>query len=531
MKREDTKCRILVVDDTEENLDILLATLGAEYEVSVAMDGKTALQCADDVMPDLILLDIMMPEMDGYDVCRALKANRATQDIPVIFLTALSAEAAEEVGLSLGAIDYITKPFSPALVKARVGNHVALRRSQLDIIRQRDQLEIAYENLRTLEKMRDDLVHLVVHDLRTPLTGILGYLGLALSDPNAGSSVSRDECLSRAMQSANRLADMVTSVLDVSRLESGKMPLNYADCDLRELTDAVVKRLASMTQLRKVTVVSPAAPPRSHCDSEVIQRVIQNLLGNALKFTPPDGSITITIVPEEQWIRLIVADNGPGIPPQYHKKVFEKFGQVEMRKEGQPSTGLGLAFCKLAVEAHGGGIQLVSEPGRGTEFHVLLPVAIPVESAAAAGSSGRPESSGSMGEDIRQKEIGVLLVDDERGVTDSIKRYLEKNTRWSVTAINNPEHVVRAALDEKPGLIILDIDMPRLSGTDISVELKRFPSLKKAVIVFLTGLMRPEEAGKSGFGKSGNYPVIAKGLPMAKLLDALTTLLGDSQPA
>lgn len=528
MKPQDTRAKVLVVDDTETNIDILVCALGDEFEVSVAMDGKTALQCVAEVMPDLILLDIMMPEMDGYEVCRRLKADKAARDIPVIFLTAFSLDSAEETGLSLGAIDYVTKPFNPALVKARVRNHVALRRSQLDTIRQRDHLETAYQSLRELEKMRDDLVNLVVHDMRSPLMSILGYLELALVAKAEGPGLTREEFVRRSMDSARRLSDMVTSLLDVSRLEAGQMPLKCADCDIRELAEAVVKRLGGLAEGRNLSVKSPNTPALSHCDPEIIQRVVQNLLGNALKFTPVEGSITIEIAPEEQWTRFSVTDTGPGIPREHHDKVFQKFGQVAMRNDGQPSTGLGLTFCRLAVEAHGGSIQMDSEPGRGTAFHVRLPIASQA-GAAQAGAEGpdRTESPKAAREQVLQQELRILLVDDERSVTDSVKRYLEHHTRWPVTAINNPEQAIRAALDLEPSLIVLDVDMPRMMGTDISEELKRFPSLSKTPVVFFTGLVRAEEVGASGFRKKGNYPLIPKGLPMARLLDVLVSLLSS----
>lgn len=517
MNSQAVRGKILVVDDTEANIDILLATLGPEYEVSVAMDGNTALQSAVELMPDLILLDIMMPEMDGYEVCRRLKADKATRDIPVIFLTAFSADSAEETGLSIGAIDYINKPFNPALVRARVRNHVELRRSQLDTIRQRDQLEAAYRRLQDLEKMRDDLVHLIVHDMRSPLASMGTYIELVRSGKPDSPGFNRDDCLRHSMESANTLSEMVTSLLDVSRLESGKMPLNRADCDIRELTESAVERLGGLVASRNVSVDLPTEPVLFHGDREVIQRVIQNLLGNALKFTSPEGCVRINVIPEHQWIRLSVADTGPGIPREYHEKVFQKFGQVEMKEQGQPSTGLGLTFCKLAVEAHGGSIQLESEPGSGTIFHVRLPVTIQAGVAQTTAKAGE--------EDLLQEKIEVFVVDEELSVTDSMKRYLESNTRWSVTGTNRPGHAIRVAMERKPGLILLDADMPQVSGPEISEELKHFPGLNRSVVVFFTGLIRPEETGESGIRLKGDYPIIAKGLPMAKVLDTLVTLL------
>ena len=395
--RRDT---ILIVDDLVANTDVLLAALADTYDVSVIQDGPTALAALATVKPDLILLDIMMPGMDGYEVCTQLQANPGTRDIPVIFLTALSEDSDEEKGLNLGAAEYITKPFNPALVKARVRNHLALRHTRIEVVRQRDQVEVALQKLRKLEQQRDDLVHMIVHDLRGPLTGMVGYLDMLARDKANAPNFERDLCA--AQKSTKALCDMVSALLDVSRLETGLMPLRCEASDVGQLTHLAIERLGALTYGRRISVQLPGLPTlvfgnpahtgqfgerrqhipehliMAHCDPTITGRILQNLLDNALKFTSSEGSIQITIVPEDSCVRLCIADNGPGIAPEYHEKVFQKFCQVETRAVGsRRSTGLGLAFCKLAVEAQGGSIRLESRPGRGATFHVRLPLAIP----------------------------------------------------------------------------------------------------------------------------------------------------------
>jgi signal transduction histidine kinase len=373
--RRDT---ILIVDDLVANTEVLLAALADTYDVSVIQDGPTALAALATVKPDLILLDIVMPGLDGYEVCTRLQANPDTRDIPVIFLTAMAEDNDEEKGLNLGAVDYITKPFNPALVKARVRNHLALRHARIEVVRQRDQVEVALQKLRKLEQQRDDLVHMIVHDLRSPLTGLTCYLDLLyqdlLSPEKANATDLNDLCA--AQKTTRELCDMVSALLDVSRLETGQMPLYCAASDVGQLTHLALERLGALTHGRRVSVHLPDAPVWAQCDPTITGRILQNLLGNALKFTPPDGCIQITIVSEESGVCLSITDTGPGIPAEYHEKVFQKFGQVAARKDWQrSSTGLGLTFCKLAVEAQGGRIQLESEPGRGTTFHLRLPLA------------------------------------------------------------------------------------------------------------------------------------------------------------
>jgi signal transduction histidine kinase len=364
---------ILVVEDIPANIDILLSLLAGEYVVSVALDGPGALESVTSEPPDLILLDIMMPGMDGYEVCARLKANPATREIPIIFMTALHEDVDEENGLRMGAVDFITKPYNPAIVRARVHNHMALRRAQVEVTKQRDELEAAYRNLSELEKLRDGLVHMVVHDMRTPLSAMNLFFGML--SPEWTSTPIFKKMLPNMKAQCDELCGMVTSVLDVSRLESCQMPVHPEAIDLGSLAHTVLARMGGLAREHQVSIHTPVQPVIARCDRELIDRILQNLLTNALKFTPKSGCIRIDLTAEEKWACLSIADTGPGIPAAYHQKVFEKFGQVEARKEGQsPSSGLGLTFCKLAVEANQGTIQLESEPGRGSTFHLRLPL-------------------------------------------------------------------------------------------------------------------------------------------------------------
>jgi signal transduction histidine kinase len=355
------------------NIDILLEALADEYSVSVALDGRNALNSVVSVKPDLILLDVMMPEMDGYEVCAKLKESAVTRDIPVIFLTALNEDDDEEKGLQLGAVDYITKPFNPGLVKARVRNHLALRHARLDAMRQKDQTEDAYRKLHELERLRDDLVHMVVHDMRSPLM-VIGFFLSQLS-PEEVNQPDFQDSLRMTREISQELCEMVSTLLDVSRLESGQMPLHREAVNLEVLAKSILKRMGGLTQAHQVSVHAPAAPVVALCAPDITGRILQNLLGNALKFTPESGCIRIEMAQEDAYARISISDTGPGIPPEYHEKVFQKFGQVEVRKDGQRrSTGLGLTFCKLAAESQGGSIQLESQPGQGATFHVRLPL-------------------------------------------------------------------------------------------------------------------------------------------------------------
>jgi len=275
-------------------------------------------------------------------------------------------------------VDYVTKPFQFEEVNARVSTHLELQR-------QRRKLKENYEQLRRLEEFRDNLVHMIVHDLRNPLAGISGFLDLALDLGKETLTENGLEYLQTAMRSTAEVMDLVNAVLDVSKMEAGEMRLHLAECDLVRIAADLMSGMQSLKEAREMILDAPPAPLTVVADGGLILRVIQNLLGNALKFTPSDGWIRLGIEPDESHVRVTVRDNGPGIPPEYHGRIFEKFGQVEARANRQKySTGLGLTFCKLAVEAHDGSIGVESEVGKGSTFWFVLPKEGPAHEAKTA---------------------------------------------------------------------------------------------------------------------------------------------------
>jgi len=365
---------VLIVDDAATNIDLLVDLLAPDYELFIATDGPSALEIAKTQELSIILLDVMMPGMDGYEVCKRLKDSPATQTIPVIFLTAMSEDSSESHGLELGAVDYITKPFNPALVKARVQTHLALFRSANDLRTERNRLAEAYINLQRLEKLRDNLVQMIVHDLRSPLSGIYGNIDLAIEFLKSNNQEGI-EFLKSAKEAAQDLNEMVSTVLDYSRLEAGAMPVCKSPIDLVELASTAVARLRNWKgEKRNIGVHTSSGSLIANCDPALTERVIVNLVSNALKFTPAQGSIDVSISLSDGFACIEVADTGYGIPSEFHKKIFEKFGQVENGIHSKKhSTGIGLTFCKLALEAMNGSISLASEVGKGTTFTVMLP--------------------------------------------------------------------------------------------------------------------------------------------------------------
>ena len=357
---------VLVVDDTIDNLRLLSDILDHRgYEVRAVTSGAQALLAAAADPPDLILLDITMPDMDGYEVCRRLKAQPASRDVPVIFLTALNETADKVKGFDIGGVDYVTKPFQVEEVLARVQTHVALRQAQVALAE-------SNTHLRALEQFRDDLVQMIVHDMRSPLTALLLRLRF-LGSPPATLSEQQAEDLRAAIQSAQALTRMTDDLLDVSRLEEGRMPVERSVWDLTRMARDVCAALAAMDRDRSIDVESTAAIEAT-CDGGLVRRIMENLVSNGIRHTPAGSRLRVSIASADGRVRVAVHDEGDGVPQEARARIFEKFATLETRHERiYPSVGVGLAFCKLAVEAQGGTIGLDSREPIGSTFWFELP--------------------------------------------------------------------------------------------------------------------------------------------------------------
>ena len=356
---------VLVVDDEPRNIMLLQDLLEVRgYTVLSAPDGEQGLALARERLPDVVLLDVMMPRLNGFDVCRTLKAEQKTAMIPVLLVTSLDARQDRLAGIGAGANDFITKPIDSGDLLLRVRNAIAAKRLH-------DRVAQQLQRLQELEAARDTLTHMVVHDLRSPLTGLRGYLELLRIVANGNAEVM--EYASEADAIAGRLTEMISQVLDMSRLESGQMPLSLKETDLVTLLPAAVASLGPPPAEITVGYEMPGTPVMISCDPDLISRVVVNLVGNAFKFTPPGSQVRVALAAETDRVRFTVTDSGPGVPAEFRGKIFEKYGQAPLgQAAGVRSTGLGLTFCKLAVEAHRGKIGLENAETGGARFWVEL---------------------------------------------------------------------------------------------------------------------------------------------------------------
>ena len=361
--------RILAVDDTNDNLILLQTILEVEgYEVELVADGINALKQVAQSPPDLILLDVMMPGMDGYEVTRRIRKNPELPYIPILLLTAFH-EASVVEGLDAGADDFIRKPFDQDELLARVRSLLRLKHS--------------IDEQEKMARQREDFVSRMTHDLRTPLVAADRMLNLFQMETFCKISPEMKEAITAMIRSNHNLLQMVNNLLEVYRFEAGKKTLQFESCNLREIVQEVAQELSPLADEKGLSVNLDSSDLDQQNktagvvmgDRLELRRVVSNLIGNAIKFTDTGGVKirifeTSALTTNKNCVTIEVQDTGYGIAPEDQAKVFERFRQGKNKRSG---SGLGLHLSSRIVETHQGKIEVSSEPGKGSVFTVLLP--------------------------------------------------------------------------------------------------------------------------------------------------------------
>ncbi|WP_353572288.1 hybrid sensor histidine kinase/response regulator [Candidatus Albibeggiatoa sp. nov. BB20] len=377
---------ILVVDDVPANVKVLMDFLTANgFKVLTAKDGQAAIKRAEYAKPDLILLDVMMPVMDGYEACKVLKSQESTLDIPIVFMTALADTTDKVKGFELGASDYITKPFQQEEVLARVNNHLKIVTLQKQLQLRNTELESLYleqkqarQAAEAASKAKDTFLANMSHELRTPLNAIIGYGEIIHED--AFELGFRDILLDldNIQLAAKQLLDLINDVLDLAKIEAEKMELQIEEIEICELIKNVVILIQPIIKKNnnELFVACPEGLGIIQTDRKRIQQILLNLLGNAAKFTN-DGHVHLIARREDDKLFFDVKDTGIGIEQEKIETIFLPFLQGDnsrTRKYG--GTGLGLALCQRICQILGGQILVSSEIGKGSQFTIELKVDI-----------------------------------------------------------------------------------------------------------------------------------------------------------
>ncbi len=357
---------ILIVDDEPDVFDVLEGILFREgYQLHYASNGLEAFKFLASSLPDLILLDVMMPDCDGMDICRQIKQIPELNPIPIIMITALNSKETLAQCLEAGAEDFIGKPMSALEVRARV-------RSMLRLKKQHDQLETSHQKLEQLLQLREDMAYAVIHDLRNPVVAI----GLACELLNLTSLTEKQaQKVHQIASSGQQLNNLINSLLLMAKLESGKELLNPQPVNLSVMLQDVVNEFEGQTVKKKIilTATIPEAKRLVIADPDLIKRVLENLLNNAIKFSPSNSLISMEVeYPVDiNTVKVHVRDAGRGVKDEIKQHIFQKY-EIGQRFEGVNQTGLGLAFCKMVIDAHQGCLSIADNQPQGAIFTLEL---------------------------------------------------------------------------------------------------------------------------------------------------------------
>jgi signal transduction histidine kinase len=517
---ENNKGNILIVDDTPENLQVLSATLSARgYKVRGVINGKMAIRAARSGATDLILLDIQMPDMNGYEVCTQLKAEPQTSEIPVLFISALDEVLDKVIAFQVGGVDYITKPFHVAEVLARIEHQLTIQRLQKQLIDRNVELQQEIIERKKAEELaaaaslaKSQFVANMSHELRTPLNAILGFTQLMSRDTLL--SHENIENLRIINRSGQHLLELINDVLDLSKIEAGIIALDESSFDLYQLLDTLEEMFqikAETKNLRLRFFVRPNVPQYITTDEKKLRVCLINLLGNAIKFTGHGGNIwlrarmendrqqpeEIEVVPdysstEPSFIGFEVEDTGVGIAAAEIDTLFDAFVQTESGKKAAEGTGLGLTITKKYVHIMGGNIGATSILGEGTTFKFNIKISPADVSEVRATKLQR-----AIGLEPDQPVYRILAVDDNQENRLLLVKILQP-IGFEVREAENGLQAVEMWESWQPHLIWLDTRMPIMDGFEAvrKIRAAEKPTQPRTVIIALTASTFEERRGE-----------------------------------
>ncbi|MCG8701366.1 MAG: hybrid sensor histidine kinase/response regulator [Bacteroidales bacterium] len=363
------KNSILIVDDLAKNIQIVANLLKPfDYRILFAQNGVKALKIIDEETVDLVLLDVMMPEIDGFEVCKRIKSMPGKKDIPIIFLTAKTDIDSITTGFQLGGVDYVTKPFNNEELMARIHTHLSLRSSYKTIADQNVELT-------ELNAVKDKFFSIIAHDLRNPFNALLVLTEILKTRYGEMESSEAQQMIDMLYDSTKEGYELLDNLLTWSRSQRNRLEFNPVLLDIRDIIQGNVQLLTNLARSKEIQLqVNVDREYQVMSDQNMIDTVIRNLVTNAIKFTPTGGLITISVITNEDEIIVTVKDTGVGISPENLSKLFKiDSGHSTLGTSNEKGTGLGLVLCKEFIDKHEGRIWVESELNKGSEFKFSLP--------------------------------------------------------------------------------------------------------------------------------------------------------------
>lgn len=370
--KEISEFTILIVDDTEENLDILVEALSDDYGISVAMDGETALEILKEEVPDIILLDIIMPGMDGYDICKKIKENKETADIPVIFLTAIAEIESKAKGFELGAVDYITKPFEVLEVKARIRTHLSLKFAKYELSQKNKILEKKTMELENAFNELEAFSYTVSHDLKSPIREIEAYVKMMLEEKNEKLESNTKEIVNKVNDICGNTITMIENLLRYSKMTN--LEICKEMIDISKIFKLTFEQYKTIHSERIIEFEFETGMPTVWADSTLIKQVISNVISNAVKFTKNEykASIIAGCKKDKKEYVFYVKDNGAGIDMEFSGKLFGVFQRLHSQDEFS-GNGIGLAIIRKIIQKHEGRTWIEGKVNEGATIYFTLP--------------------------------------------------------------------------------------------------------------------------------------------------------------
>lgn len=512
MKDSCSTEKILIVDDVQLNLDLMKEILSEKgYMIATAVNGKSAIAKTRAHRFDLILLDIVLPDMDGFEVCSYLKANTATQDIPVIFLTAKKENNTITKGFQLGAVDYIPKPFSKEELVARVNLHLTLKKTQEELIRSKDM---------ALAAARAKAIFLanISHEIRTPMNGIIGMIDILKRTPLTPQQLEYLEIIGI---SGENLLMIINDVLDFSKIEAGQITFEHIRFNLQDEVSEVIKLLrykATQKNLELSFEISDDVPQLLIGDPLRLKQVLINLVNNAIKFTAQGYvRIKIKLIEKNDCINRLyfeVQDTGIGISPENQAKLFRSFAQAEAsttRKFG--GTGLGLAISKNLVELMNGKIGIISHEGEGAIFY------FDAEFGVAPTEMTKEETQKLEQSIDLNKKLRILLVEDNV-INQKVAILNLEKLGHSVITVDTGAKAVERFISDSPDVVFMDIHMPDMDGVEATRRIREWEknngfSVRVPIVAMTANILKSD---KEIFMSSGMDDYLTKPFNVADLI-------------
>jgi len=482
---------ILIVDDTRGNLEVLAEILREQgYRVRPAPSGHLAIRAVRAQRPDLILLDIRMPEMDGYEVCRRIKADDETNDIPIIFISALAETADKLEAFRVGGVDYVTKPFRSEEVLARVDVHLKLQRTL-------EELQAARVAAEAANSAKSIFLQNMSHELRSPLNIILGYASLMHRYSRSLPTEQRDY-LNVIIRSGEHLHALIGNILDLSKIEAGTLELELSSFNLDKMLDDLEDMFALRANEKDVELHIEQAddcPGFIRTDPVKLKQVLINLMSNAVTFTQ-EGGVVLRVsrsdgsAPQAKKVNLTfeVEDSGSGIPEEELDHIFDSFFQGEGGKKAQSGTGLGLAISQDYVNLLGSELQIETEYGRGTKIHFVLPVEISNAEEEASGEDGLQVVALVSG----QRTYKILIADDKWANRQILYKLLQP-LGFDLREARHGGEAIEIWEKWKPDLIWMHLRMPVMNGFEATQRIKATERGQETVIITVTASAFDEE--------------------------------------